>query len=166
MGIQSDIAYDKAELAPAVDRLNGLLIGGEDWLVARVSAHAAAHGYGPHRPEAWRESVSSISDALFQAAYDPRALREHEAGALDHDPITAFGVLRARSQYGRRTTLAGWLGLMRYYRRAFVELVQRAGLSHADEAASCDFVERFFDKLEAGFAAEWARLVASQPPDA
>jgi len=47
-------------------------------------------------------------------------------------------------------------GLMKYYRQSFMDLVLTGGFRRGDEESGMLMVDRFFDRLELGFLAEWS----------
>ena len=139
-----------------------LVMSREEWLIQRVLAYAKEHGFTEYTStlaEAWRISISGLSEALATAldAYDaPPELSPKED--YTEDPIASFGVLEAKRHRARGITLGMFLGLMKYYRQSYVDLVLEAGYSPEDTEHRRLFVERFFDRVELGFCVEWARL--------
>jgi len=74
------------------------------------------------------------------------------------DPSAAFGVLEARRHRERGITLGLFLGLFKYYRQTYVDLVMEHGFAPAQANRYRYFVDRFFDRVELGFCSEWANL--------
>ena len=50
-----------------------------------------------------------------------------------------------------------FLGLMKYYRQSYIDLVREAGFPRGDEEMYRRVVERFFDRVEVAFVTEWDR---------
>ena len=69
--------------------------------------------------------------------------------------MAAFGILEARRHRSRGVTLIMFLGLMKYYRQSYVDLIMEADLAPADREYGRLFTERFFDRVELGFVSEW-----------
>jgi hypothetical protein len=140
------------------------LAEGHEWLTRRIEAYVHEHGAGAgvDGADAWAASVAEISDAMFEAGYRTYASPDHgEDITLRHDPVAAFGVLRARAHFDRRASLSAWLELMRHHRRGYAELVDSAEFGDRDLREVHRFVNRFFDRYESGFSAEWSRLARS-----
>lgn len=137
------------------DRLAAAVGAGEDWLIARVLHYAARYGYTRHTStlaEAWRGSIQGLSDRLLACLAD-RAVAPVDADH-DHrrDDLAAFAVAEARKHRARGVSLGLFLGLMKHYRRAYLDLVAAA----AGGAEGGRFVETFFDRVDVALAAEWS----------
>lgn len=132
----------------------------EDWLMERVLMYAKKQGYTAYTStlkEAWRLSISGLSESLLEGLCHyttaPEMGPEEDFGA---DPIARFGVIEAQRHKERGISLNMFLGLMKYYRQAYIDLV---GHCLTDQVArqSCDLViNRMFDRMEIGFCVEWA----------
>ena len=142
-------------------RLHDLIAERESWLVRRVIAYARERGYAKCTStleEPWRASIAGLSApliALLSGAAAPPELSPDDD--LSSDPLSAFGVLEARRHRERGVTLTMSLGLMKYYRQSYVDLVREAGFPREDEEAFRRIVERFFDRVEVAFVTEWER---------
>jgi diguanylate cyclase (GGDEF)-like protein/PAS domain S-box-containing protein len=136
----------------------------EDWLMQRILDHARRQGYTAYTSalvEAWRVSVAGLTDTLVRAAerygLDGPGFTPHDT--FRDDPASAFAVEQSRRHRARGITLAMFLGLFKYYRRAYLELVaERAGgVLPAEAVAPCRaFVESFFDRVEIALGVDWA----------
>ena len=108
--------------------------------------------------EAWRASVAGLSAPLIGLLSERSAPPELSPDDdFSSDPLSAFGVLEARRHRERGVPLPMFLGLMKYYRQSYVDLVLEAGFPPADEEAYRQVVERFFDRVEVAFVTEWDR---------
>ena len=143
-----------------LSRLRALVASHEDWLVRCVLGYAKERDYVKYTStleEAWRISVAGLSDSLFDAldAYDSAP----ELGPDDdftQDPIAAFGILEAKLHRERGVDFGMFLGLMKYYRQSYIDLVRQADFGRDDTDRFVLFLERFFDRVEIGFSVEWA----------
>jgi len=137
------------------------LIGkNEEWLMGRILHYAKIRDFTKYTStleEAWRLSITGLSEVLTQA------LRAHdeppELGPDDdytQDPVASFGILEAKKHRSRGITLGMFLGLMKYYRQSYIDLISRAGFQKNDEDRCRLFIERAFDRMEIGFSVEWA----------
>jgi hypothetical protein len=71
------------------------------------------------------------------------------------DPIASFGIIGAKRHRRRGVSLSMFLGLMKYYRQSYIDLVVRAGFGIEEERRYRLFIDRFFDRIEIGFCTEW-----------
>jgi len=139
----------------------------ELWLMRRVRDYAVERDYTRYTStleEAWRMSIVGLTDSIDAAL----AISDEpwELGPDDEfidDPVAAFGVLEAKRHRSRGITLGMFLGLMKYYRQGYLDLV-RDSLPPADGAERlldgtrlARFVERVFDRIEIAFCMEWSR---------
>lgn len=158
---------DKASL-PGADlaRFEALLREHEGWLMRRTLEYAGQHGYTKYTSalaEAWRASIVGLTESLTQAL-DIRgwnlAIDVDEDAAAD--PVAAFGIHEAAQHRARGITLVMFLGLMKYYRRAYLDLV--AEHARDEEEARCweDAVQQFFDRVELGFCGAWLQDESSE----
>ncbi len=142
--------------------LRDLLLGHEDWLIYRVIDYAKANDYSQYTPtlvSAWRESVVGLRDELA------RALDEHP-GLLpmpaDHDycadPYTAFAIGSARRHRARGVTLALFLGLTKFFRLTFLDLVDKEHWPEPEARRARELIARYFDRIELAISIDWASL--------
>ena len=149
-----------------MQRLSELIRSHEAWLTARVVAYAKEHHYVTYSSTleaAWRESIRGLSAPLLATLERQEDCPQLPIDAdYENDPIASFGVEEARQHLARGVTLGLYLGLMKYYRRAYVDLVRQAGFAREDEESYRTFLESFFDHIELGLCTEWARLTESE----
>ncbi|MBU4262516.1 MAG: PAS domain S-box protein [Proteobacteria bacterium] len=150
-----------------------LLKKNEMWLMRRIRDYAVERGYSRYTStleEAWRISIVGLTDSITSAL--AISVEPWELGPDDSfisDPIAAFGVLEAQRHRSRGVTLEMFIGLMKYYRQTYLDLVrtsypsrqkpsgQSLNESDDDGALSIRFIERVFDRIEIAFCAEWSR---------
>ncbi|GEM_PF-2280831 len=142
--------------------LTRLISDNEDWLMKRILHYARIQNYTKYTStllEAWRLSISGLSRPMVEAL--ERSVKAPEMRPDDDysmDPIASFGILEAQRHRTRGVTLAMFSGLMKYYRQSYVDLIEGAGFSEADQKKYHYFVDRFFDRVELGFSSEWCSL--------
>ena len=140
--------------------LSELIATHEDWLMHRVLYYAKDHGYTKYTStlaEAWRISIKGLSDTLISAIHthsEPPELDPDEK--VDEDPTAAFGVQEAQRHRARGISIAMFLGLMKYYRQSYIDLVLGSSLEDIEEELYTLFVNRVFDRVEIGFCSEWS----------
>jgi diguanylate cyclase len=144
----------------AVKHLADAITGRETWLMERILRYARETGYTKYTStlvEAWRMSIAGLSESFLaeiERAPAPRELGPDESFA--DDSASKFGVLEARLHRQRGVTLAMFLGLMKYYRQSYIDLVCDLGFDSERERNYRHFIERFFDRVEIAFCSEWS----------
>jgi PAS domain-containing protein len=148
-------------IPPWSSALSNLISQSESWLMSKILAYAKDRGYTKYTStlfEAWRLSIVGISSSLVESLAEQG--KDMELGPEEdyaRDPAASFGILEARRHRERGVSLEMFLGLMKYYRQSYKDLVSESGLDPLSSAKGLLLVERFFDRMEIGFCAEWAR---------
>ncbi len=154
-----------AELSGRRSRMNiksfrKLIATNEEWLMERILGYAKSWGYAQYTStlrEAWRLSISGFSKALLESTEHGKP--ELELGPDEQfvdDPIAGFGIIEARLHRERGVSLGMFLGLMKYYRQSYRDLIRQAAFDSCMENDSLNLIERFFDRVEIAFCIEWA----------
>lgn len=142
--------------------LKKTIVENEGWLVKRITRYAQRHEYTryvPTRMEAWRIAIAGLSEALAQAIDEYGEVPElYVDSDYTNDPITAFGILEAERHRSRGVTLPMFLGLMKYYKQSYLDLVMEQNFDREYENTCKMFIERCFDRIEIGFCANWSQL--------
>lgn len=143
-----------------MEALKQLILGNEPWLMSRLLNYAKERDYVKYTStllEAWRISVAGLSQMLVDAVDSYEEAPElGPDDAYTEDPIASFGILEAQRHRARGLTLSMFLGMIKYYRQAYVDLIEEASLSIQQRASYRYFVDRCFDRLEIGLCTEWA----------
>jgi nitrogen-specific signal transduction histidine kinase len=90
---------------------------------------------------------------MFLSGSGPPELHPDEDYA--RDPLASFGILEAKRHRSRGVTLGMFIGLMKYYRQAYLDILRTLPLDPDGISASTEHINRFFDRLEIGFCMEW-----------
>lgn len=145
-----------------LERFATLIESREGWLMERILHYAIEHGYSRYSStlkEPWRLSICGLSKPLIaalRAGQDDLAL--HADGDDSRDPAAVFGILEAQRHRERGVDMRLFLGLFKYYRQTYRDLLETAGFD-SDEKSRCrHFLERFFDRIEIGLCSEWVRV--------
>ena len=139
--------------------LTDLIVRNEDRLLGQVLSFAEANGFFrfvPGTPDAWRATLRGLSGSLLQALRShpsPPSLTADDVGR--DDGISAFGVVEARKRRRERMPLGIFLGLVKYFRQAYLDLVRTAGLPREEEEGHLRYIERFFDRNEVAVCVSW-----------
>lgn len=144
------------------DTLRHLLSENKAWLLDRVLDYAKKHGYTRYAAtqlKAWELSIVGITESILEALDTERSIPELGPDDFGRaSPIVAFGRQEVRSHRARGVTLPMFLGLLKYYRRSYLDLLRSAGLGHLAERECLMLIERFFDVFEMGCVVEWNSL--------
>ena len=151
----------KNSTSEILQKLTECLQKGEEQLMGRILQYAIEHGFSKYTStlkEAWRISISGLTHSFAKALGDPGCVTELGPDQdYRSDPIAAFAIEEARLHRARGVRLDMFLGLLKYYRQAYHEVVQaEAGLGAAEKATCRCIMDRFFDRVEIGFCTEWA----------
>jgi len=132
----------------------------EDWLMESILEYAKDRGYAKYTStlkEAWRLSISGLSESLLAAIQtDHPDLELAPEDDFTKDPAASFGIIEARRHRERGVSLGMFLGLMKYYRESYLNLVRHGQFEPGFEEYCLRIVERFFDRIEIAFCVEWA----------
>ena len=151
---------EKENAQAAIESFRKLITGHEEWLMEKILEYAKEYDYVKYTStlrEAWRLSISGLSEALLAAIQEDHP--DLELGPDDEfvgDPIAEFGIIEARRHREHGVSLGMFLGLMKYYRQSYKDMVQDARFDSLHEDYCLNMVERFFDRLEIAFSIEWA----------
>ncbi|WP_316858898.1 ATP-binding protein [uncultured Cohaesibacter sp.] len=149
-----------------MEQLRDLIANNEDFLVERVAVYSKQGEYSDFTStlrEAWRVAVCGLSDSLLMALSlsDSPPILEAKANFNTH-PIAAFGVNQAKLHRARGVTLTLFLGLIKYYRQAYLDLILEQDYPREQRERYRLFVHRFYDLIELGFCSEWTVMSESE----
>ena len=139
--------------------LTDLIARNEDRLLERILSLAEASGYlrfVPGPPEEWRATLRGLSGSLHQAYRadsSPPSLTAEDVGR--EDGLSAFGVVEARKRRREGMPLGIFLGLVKFFRQAYLDLVRSAGFPREEEEGYLRYIERFFDRNEVAAGTSW-----------
>lgn len=149
-----------------MQKLYDLIAENENWLIKQILYYAKKHKYTMYTStleEAWRMSIVGLSSSILSALQNTQDVPEL---TVDHDyysdPIATFGILEAKRHRKRGVHFKMFLGLMKYYRQSYLDLVNRSGFEKDYKERCGLFIERIFDRIEIGFSAEWLESVESK----
>lgn len=145
-----------------METLKQLVSNHEDWLLRRVVQYAKIHEYTRYTStliEAWRISIQSLNVALFSAVASGEADEQISLDTQFNElVIDKFSIEEVHKHRSRGITLGMFLGLVKYYRRSYFDLVREQNFTPHEERAYLEFLERFFDRFEIGYSVEWNSL--------
>ena len=139
--------------------LTDLIVRNEDRLLRQVLSLAEANEYFrfvPKTSEAWRSTVRGLSGSMLQALRSdpsPPSLTADDVGR--DDGLSAFGVVEARKRRIEGMPLGIFLGLLTFFREAYLDLVRSSDLPGEEEQRFLRYIERFFDRNEVASCVSW-----------
>ena len=141
--------------------LCNLISSSENWLVNQVIHYAKAHNftkYSSTLSEAWRMSIVNLSDTIISALQNnDNSLELDPDENYVLDPIAAYGITQAKKHRVRGISLGMFLGLFKYYRQSYLDLVKIEKFEQELSEFYCLFISRIFDRIEIGVCLEWAK---------
>lgn len=142
-----------------MDQLPQLLRDNEKWLMERILLHAKTYNFTKYTStllDAWRMSIFGLTNSLCMALhrYGAGEPQFHPDEDYASDPVTEFGRLEAKRHRERGINLSMFLGLLKYYRDTYVELVIEKGSDNFKQSW-IRFILRSFDRFEIALCAEW-----------
>jgi PAS domain-containing protein len=141
--------------------IRDLILAEQAWLVRRVIHYAKLTGYTQYASTQqldWEEAVKGLSHGMAALIDQAQPLSEF-APAMDFnlDPVINFGIQEARKHRSRGVTIIMFFGLVKYFRRAFTDLVESQNFSSSELFTYRSFIIRFFDHVEMGFIDCWTK---------
>ena len=144
------------------DEFKTFILENEEWLMKQILFYAKRQGYSKYTStlmEAWRLSISGLSNTLVSTiSADMKDLELSPEENYTIDPAASFGILEAKRHRERGINLSMFLGLMKYYKQSYLDLIDQTALSGLCKDTYKLKVERFFDRIELGFCTEWCSL--------
>ena len=143
--------------------LTSILLDNEEWLMDRILNYALKRGYSLYTStlkEAWRLSISGLTSSIlqgFKTYTDVPELNPEED--INDDPVAMFGIVQAQKHRERGVSLNMFLGLMKYYRQSYIDLLYDKITDLISPMSAMDyelFLNRIFDRIEIGFCVEWS----------
>lgn len=149
-----------------IEKVRRLIERNERWLVGRILEYARKRDYLKYNStleEAWRIAIVGLSDTLIDALHYFQKIPELGPDVnFSKDPIATFAIIEAQRHRKRGVTLSMFLGLMKYYKQSYVDLITESDLSKSEKEQGSLFIERCFDRIEIGFCTEWTGITEIQ----
>lgn len=142
---------------PDRDLMTRRLADSNEWVLDRLFHYARERQYVKYSSTlkaAWPLSVTRLSEVLQSAFRDGAELELNPDADYTTDPSSEFGIQEARLHRSRGVNLSMFLGLFKYYRQAFQDLLL-ATPDLVDPLTASRAVDRVFDRIEIAFCTEW-----------
>lgn len=136
----------------------------ELWLMERILFYAKAQKFTDYTStlvEAWRISIHGLSDAIifYLDKYDNELPQFHPDENYTEDPSMMFGMHEACLHRERGISLQMFLGLYKYYRYSYVDLIRSMDVDSEVKLHYEKIVERVLDRVEIAFCSEWSGII-------
>ncbi|MFZ5353923.1 MAG: sensor histidine kinase [Bacillota bacterium] len=146
-----------------VNELEKLLKDNEEWLMNRILEFAQHSGYTKYTStlmEAWRVSIQGTSELIIKSAMTYKGSCftikcDHDYSNLE---VHSFCMKEAKLHRARGVKPHIFLGLFKYYKRCYIELLDIQNIENDYKKELMSFVELCFDAVEIGIIEEWSRL--------
>ncbi len=149
-----------------MEKLINIITENETWLIERILYYAKLHGYARYTStlaEAWRISINGLSLAILDGLKFYGEIPELAPDDdYTKDPVTSFGITEAQRHRSRGVTIGMFLGLLKYYRQSYIDLILENDFNEEDKKLYRLFIDRVFDRIEIGFCTEWSGLSGSE----
>jgi diguanylate cyclase (GGDEF)-like protein len=162
--VSASTEHVAAEIVPEVSgegkaELVRLLEDHEEWLLTRILAYGKRLAYTDHSStlrEAWRASVKGLTASVTRVLRSRKRPPELECQAsYEEDAISRFGVVEAQRHRQRGIPLGMFLGLFKYYRQSYRDLVATSGAPEQRRDAWRVWLDRIFDRIEVAVCVTW-----------
>lgn len=134
----------------------------EEWLMRRTLEYAERHAYTKYTStllEAWRISIEGLTDSLCALMENSPEVPELGPDQdFSRDPACKFGMVEARKHRSRGVNLSMFLGLFKYYRQSYMDLLEGERERFPSFPFFRLYLERFFDRTEVAYCTEWAGM--------
>lgn len=142
------------------DDLIGLIVNNQRRLMGKVLEYSNKHEfikYSSTLQEVWRMTISGLSEAIILTVKtNGFNLRDFNTGDdYSIDPVSSFSRKEAHKQQRNRITMLSCLGLIKYCRQLFVDLINEASFDIKRQNFYNSFINRCFDRFELELIAEW-----------
>ncbi|MDB9515425.1 EAL domain-containing protein [Roseofilum reptotaenium CS-1145] len=139
--------------------LSDLIASHEAWLMHQILHYAKQQGYAAYTStlaEAWRVSICGLSTPLIQAIAENFGIQELSPHLPKMPDISSgFGIVEAQRHRSRGITIELFLGLFKYYRQSYLDLIEIGEFQPEQYQKYRLFIHRFFDRIELGICGEW-----------
>lgn len=139
-----------------------IILSNEEWLMDRILAYAEELDFTKYTStlkEAWRVSIEGLSKSLVELMNEYDEIPElNPDDNYSNDPASVFGLLEAQKHRSRGVNLSMFLGLFKYYRQTYHDLITREQNQLENIEFFRLYLDRFFDRTEISYCTEWAGL--------
>ncbi|GEM_PF-4728792 len=140
-------------------KLCRLLAESEENLISRLLYYAKKHNYVMYTStlhEAWRASVVGLTEMILATMKVSPEIPEMSVNHdFENDPVMPYATAEAVKHRRRGVNLEMFIGLFKYYRQSYLDIVADAGFDSDYLSWSQLFINRVFDRVEIGILSKW-----------
>lgn len=136
----------------------------ENWLVSQIIDYAKEYDYVEYAStlrESWQLSITVLSNGLLRMLKKGQWPELRASEDYFKNPAACLGMLQAKRYRSRGVSIGVYLGLIKYYRRSYLDLIDLpdfAGTGGDYQSRCRFFINLFFDCFEIGISTEWAQV--------
>lgn len=141
--------------------LQNLIETCECWLCQRVLDHARAQDFTTDSSTLelpWRAAISGFSElmaGMLAQNHWPAEISRESNSKLN--VLNEFAEKEVRLHRQRGVPLSQFIGLIKYYRRTYLDMIEQHFASDAKAGRYEEFINFFFDNTEISICAEWEK---------
>lgn len=144
------------------ETISSLLESEQTWLMRRILHYAKKQGFAAYTStleQAWQMSIQGLTSSICAFISRTDGLSELTPD-LDYmsDPVSEFGLQEAIRHRARGVTLSMFLGLFKYYRQTYRDLIEENIHEEKTRKEHLHLLDRAFDRIEIAFCLEWSAL--------
>lgn len=140
-----------------MDKLVKIISKNEEFLMQTLLTYASKNNYTKYSlilKKAWLESLRGLSKALLDAINSYKTIPELNCDDdFMEDPLISVGIVQIKQHLERGVTVQMFMGLFKYYRQSYIDLVNDSPFSENEKEYYRLFINRCFDRFEIGFIA-------------
>ena len=128
----------------------------EDWLIDRVLHYAQQKSYTQNSStlrEAWRNSISGLSEPLIQFFDAARQSNSSHKAAIEG--ATRFGVAQGLQHRAQGVDLIDFVGALKLHRNAYLDLIREKEPAGNESERLQELIMELFDCIEMGLLKAW-----------
>lgn len=139
-------------------RLQQLIEDNENWLLEKIKNYTVKKKYIQHVPPlpVWQFAIAGLSESIILALQTDKCSPDFNVDEdFTEDPATSFIIQETEKHRSRGLKLNYFIGMFKYFRRGYLELVQQTGLEPDNEKKYLSCIERIFDQFEIAICTHW-----------
>lgn len=142
-----------------MNSLAELLQANVPFLIHAILGYAKANGFTKYTStleEAWRLSIVGLNESIVKGIEDSELnLAFGPDENKGEHPLTRFGIIEAQRHKSRGVTLYMFLSLFKYYRRSYLDLLEKEIQDLATLKKYQEVIHYSFDSIEMAFCSNW-----------
>ncbi|MBF0609624.1 MAG: PAS domain S-box protein [Magnetococcales bacterium] len=133
----------------------------ESSLVSRILEYAKRYDFTRYTStleKAWVLSIQGLTGSIVhQLKTSASTFELSPDDDYTQDPVCQFAIVSAHKHRHRGVSLSMYLGLFKYYRASYIDLLTEH-ISSPEQSRILSIINRLFDKMEIAFSTSWAGI--------